>query len=404
MQKQTMRRAPNASARLGETKIMHNGLSATITEYYNSKNITVQFEDGVIVKNRTYYKFQLGEIGHPNIAFQNTMSVQEFAIGYYLKHFGFVKIKSGEWKNVGFADYELDFYHPEKNIAIEYDGAIHKRESSIKNEKIKNALCKKMDIILYRIRDQYLINDVDDSINFKLTKSDAINHRLFDCKEILETILTNHNISFDKDFINFRRDEDAILTEYESKCVLTHARERIGEKIFSKTANQNMTLIAYHDSHNIDVQFDDGMIRTGIYYTQFLEGTVSHPDQLSVDYATMRIGETRVMLNGFEAKICAYRTNKDIDVMFVNDGKIVNHVNYNVFRKGRVGHPDYDTNFLINKNKKIGLIGVTKSGEHIKIIEYRSCTDIDVLFLESNRKLEHIPFVRFQRLSLTTSK
>lgn len=149
----------NKEVRLGETRVMNNGLSATIIDYKSSKNITVEFEDGVIVDNRTYYKFTVGEIGHPTIVFQNAISVPEFSINYYLKDLGFKKIKSGEWKNKGFGDYELDFYHKEKNFAIEYDGAIHNRPSSKKNEQVKNSLCAKLGIKLYRIRDPYLKGD-----------------------------------------------------------------------------------------------------------------------------------------------------------------------------------------------------------------------------------------------------
>ena len=73
----------NKETRLGETRVMNNGLMATIVEYKGVKNITVQFEDGVRVDKRTYYKFTLGEIGHPAVVFQNTMSVPEFSINYY---------------------------------------------------------------------------------------------------------------------------------------------------------------------------------------------------------------------------------------------------------------------------------------------------------------------------------
>jgi hypothetical protein len=388
----------NKEMRLGETRVMNNGLRATITEYHSAKNITVKFEDGVIVYKKTYYKFSLGEIGHPPIMFQNTLSLPEFSIGYYLNDLGFKKIKSGEWEDRGFDNYELDFYNEEKRIAVEYDGAIHNRKSSQKNEKIKNELCQKLGIRLYRIRDPYLKNnDLNGSTNYVLNKSDFIGHRLLDCKLVLENILTENNIAFDENMIDFRRDADTILDAYEETCVSAHARSRIGETVFSTTANQNMTLIAYHNSHNVDVKFDDGVVRKGIYYSQFLVGNVSHPAQLSIDYERLRIGEKKIMLNGLEAEICGYRTNKDIDVVFTIDGSVVRHINYNAFKKGRVGHPEYDSNFLINRNKKLGMIGQVSTGEIIKIVEYRGCYDIDVVFVESNKLVKHTTFDKFKK-------
>ncbi len=50
---------------VGTTNRMNCGLMATVIEDYGYKNITVQFEDGVIVKNKRKDKFRLGNIGYP---------------------------------------------------------------------------------------------------------------------------------------------------------------------------------------------------------------------------------------------------------------------------------------------------------------------------------------------------
>ena len=103
------------------------------------------------------------------------------------------------------------------------------------------------------------------------------------------------------------------------------------------------------------------------------------------------------MLNGLEARICAYRTNKDIDVEFLIDGKIREHINYNIFKKGKIAHPDYDTTFLINKRKKLGMIRIAPDGQRVKIVEYRSGMDLDILYLESNKLIQHIAYANFLR-------
>ena len=51
--------------RIGESKIMNNGMKATIIAYRKSHDIDVQFEDGYIVANREYACFKKGEITNP---------------------------------------------------------------------------------------------------------------------------------------------------------------------------------------------------------------------------------------------------------------------------------------------------------------------------------------------------
>jgi len=53
--------------RTGETRIMNNGMKATIIEYTGKENITVQFENGGIVKNRSYQFFIKGQFKCPMI-------------------------------------------------------------------------------------------------------------------------------------------------------------------------------------------------------------------------------------------------------------------------------------------------------------------------------------------------
>ena len=51
--------------RTGESRIMKCGMKATIITYRNANNIDVQFEDGTIVKQREYKQFCKGSILHP---------------------------------------------------------------------------------------------------------------------------------------------------------------------------------------------------------------------------------------------------------------------------------------------------------------------------------------------------
>ena len=51
---------------VGESNKATNGQVMTIIEYRTSTDIDVQFEDGTIIRHKTYYSFKLGNIKNPN--------------------------------------------------------------------------------------------------------------------------------------------------------------------------------------------------------------------------------------------------------------------------------------------------------------------------------------------------
>ena len=58
---------PNFNPRLGETRMMNCGMEATIIRYENSKDIDVRFEDGKVVGHKAYGAFKRGKIANQNI-------------------------------------------------------------------------------------------------------------------------------------------------------------------------------------------------------------------------------------------------------------------------------------------------------------------------------------------------
>lgn len=59
-------RIKNINHRIGETSLAHNGQKMTIIGCRTTADIDVQFEDGTIVKNKTYHSFKCGGIRNPN--------------------------------------------------------------------------------------------------------------------------------------------------------------------------------------------------------------------------------------------------------------------------------------------------------------------------------------------------
>lgn len=56
--------------RTGETIVAHNGMKMTIIAYRSNNDIDVQFEDGVIVRNKSYQAFKKGQVPNPKLSSQ----------------------------------------------------------------------------------------------------------------------------------------------------------------------------------------------------------------------------------------------------------------------------------------------------------------------------------------------
>jgi len=95
-------------------------------------------------------------------------------------------------------------------------------------------------------------------------------------------------------------------------------------------------IIEYHSSDNIDVQFEDGTIVQKKSYTSFKNGKIGHPDlRIQKRLKKDRIGLTKTMNCGLQASIVSYRKSNDIDVLFEN-GVLKKHCSYAEFIKGAI--------------------------------------------------------------------
>lgn len=56
--------------RTGETRKSNNGQMMTIIKYRNTKDIDIQFEDGTVLTHKNYQEFKHGRIGNPNLNFR----------------------------------------------------------------------------------------------------------------------------------------------------------------------------------------------------------------------------------------------------------------------------------------------------------------------------------------------
>ena len=140
-----------------------------------------------------------------------------------------------------------------------------------------------------------------------------------------------------------------------------------------------MTIIAYRNARDIDVQFEDGTIVKNKQYDKFLKGGIAYPIE-------DRIGETKKNNQDLIMTIIAYRNNRDIDIQF-EDGTIVENRRYEHFLKGTIAYP---------KEKRIGETKENNQGLKMTIIAYRNTKDINVQF-EDGTIVENKQYGNFLR-------
>ena len=128
---------------LGKEKLMKCGMKCVVIKDNGSSNISVKFEDGIIVNHKLRYAFEHREIVNPNLI--NVSSLPQRIIFNFIHDFfnDAVQNYRPEWmKNkLTNANMELDIWIPSIKIGIEYDGVQwHKKEnerSKIKAEIIQ---------------------------------------------------------------------------------------------------------------------------------------------------------------------------------------------------------------------------------------------------------------------------
>ena len=334
---------------IGETNIASNQMKMTIIEAPKRKDITVQFEDGTIVKHRSYSNFKKGLIANPSIT----------SITAKHKHgrVGETNISSHGQKMT------IIKYNAYTDIAVKFeDGTVaeHKCYKNFQNGNILNptfianqklsrvgetniaANGQKMTIIAYRKS-----NDIDVEFEDKT----IVTNKSY--KEFQDGHIKNPNYTIEK--------------------------QRLNETNIASNGMQ-MTIIAYRNAFDIDIEFEDGQIVYNKAYKEFKNGHISYPNMKSWDvrlskYKTQRLYATNTASDGRKMTVITYRNADDIDVEF-DDGTIVEHTSWYSFKDGRTVQSRKE----LSPEERMSQTNIAVNGLTMKIIAYRQYNDIDVQF------------------------
>ena len=281
--------------RLGKTKMMSCGMEATIIRYGGATDIDVHFEDGTVVKHKTYRAFKKGYIAHPN-----------------------TKDRLGEAREMKCKmEATIIRYGSAKDIDVRFkDGTIakHKTYNLFKEGGIANP-------------------------NMKVSAEDRLGEtRMMNCGMEATIIRYNTNKDIDVRFkdgtlVKHRQYREFKKGEIANPNIKASAKNCFGE---TRMMNCGMeaTIIRYGKYTDIDVCFEDGAMVKHKAYSAFKKGNIAHPSTT----AKARLGKTRMMNCGMETTIIRYNTAKDIDIRF-EDGTVVEHRTYNSFKNGTIAHP-----------------------------------------------------------------
>ena len=193
----------NREERIGEKKVMNNGLTAEVIEYRGSHDMDILFEDGGKRTGVSWRDFCIGSIAHPTIPGGN-VSQNELVLRFYLESLGFVRIpqRSKRSDRVGLEGKELDLYNDKLKIAIEYDGEYSHTKN--KDYEGKNKIVEKFGIKLYRFREPGCSGV--SGRNYILEDSRFMSASLECClKSFVRDVLKK-----DDKFINFEKDKRTI--------------------------------------------------------------------------------------------------------------------------------------------------------------------------------------------------
>ena len=417
------------SSCLGETRAMKNGLAATCIEYIDSKHLSIRFEDGTIVKNKSKREFYLGTIGNPNIGvritshrslvgqrkimncglyatviadrsakdvdvkFEDGVTVEhreraDFRNGtiahpyYALRSFPQQLVLSSIRKyfpdalsdyrpdfmrnNLTNKNLELDIWVPSKNVGIEYDGyPWHKNDTQQSKAKFDLVVSSDKIVKLYSLIEEGCV----------VHKSDKHINFILKNNNNLESLYEEIRISMISILKDLGVEEpDLIFNEkFLDEVRLTMNEDHIGEKTKMKNG-QIATIVVYRSVGDIDVQFEDGTVVKHRRMQNFYSGEIKNPNYDPSSILGMKLK----MLNGLYAVCVRYGNSKDIDIQF-EDGTIVTNKAKNNFLRGKIAHPNIDP---YNQTRKsiVGEKRLMNCGLYATCIAYRTSTDLDVQF------------------------
>lgn len=168
----------------------------------------------------------------------------------------------------------------------------------------------------------------------------------------------------------------------------------IGDKV-TRPDGTTITIIAFRNSADLDVKFDDGTIKENVRYDNFIRGNIHNPKNTRIRGVLQkdRIGLCKDTKDHQKMTIIAYRKANDLDVQF-DDGTIVYHRTWQMFNEDKIQNPNKPRKYCVTESK-FGETILHQLGISMKIIEYINTDNITVQFDSGYQR--HCSYSNFKR-------
>lgn len=298
--------------RIGETRVMKNGMRAKIINYENSINIDVEFEDGYVARNKRYRNFYDGKIGNPNVPKRIKKDGNYKEIDYQSR-------VGEEYVATNGMKMRIIEYNSSRDCTVEFeDGEIVYRKAY-------------QEIIMGKIKHpHYRAQTLRNQRN--VPKRSFVSKEGLPIRVIAYREYNDCDVIFEDGTIVHHKPLNLIKT---GKIKYPTRKKQIGQMYYTKEGRK-YSIIDWKYSGYYDIEFEDGTIVKHVKDTDIEEGTINYPMcKHGRSFKGSRIGERHKTRNGMDITIIDYRGYADCDVQF-EDGTIVNHLTYAKIKSGKV--------------------------------------------------------------------
>jgi len=157
--------------------------------------------------------------------------------------------------------------------------------------------------------------------------------------------------------------------------------------IFYSRDGYKANLLNWHDVNNVDIIFENNVIKTGLKWNDVKKGKFSLKEENKIDFRSIREGMIVTNKQGRQVKIVEYINAFNMTVIFLDDGLIKRNVQFSNFKNGSVIHPDDLINNKYKKNKDVlGQKRRSLDGYIAEVISYNKATDFEIMFDDKTKK------------------
>ncbi|MBO5632873.1 MAG: hypothetical protein J5965_27775 [Aeriscardovia sp.] len=379
-----------SSNRIGETRLMNCGHTATIIEYITSHDITVKFDDGIIVTKKYYRDFVWGQIKHPEVPMEAPIKRNRPTheqLSEWSKKGHEIQLKKSQEKHQGEEGYnkngqkmKIVAYRKWSDIDVLFeDGTLVKgqRYEKFKNGTIVNPNNK---IIAHTSINEYTMLYYLSKIGFKKAPAGSLKHLGFGRMELDAYNESNKiAVEYDGAVHGFRHNTDV----KKDTCCHKNGIEliRIRDNLDSVSSMSHSMKLSNctpfsNEYEELLVRLCNHLTSLGLPYVSvdFERDKRKIADMYEAEYKNGHIGEIYYDSYGEKAEIIRYISSTDVIVRF-QDGT-EKQCNYDKLKTGQFRKSGY----FVPPSSRIGEKRHMICGMIATLIHYNSCSDVDIMF------------------------